>query len=346
MTFEYRLHREFPADLKADWEELLAGAISPVPFLHYGYLEAWWRHKGAGEWPQAELALVTGWKDGRLAAVAPLFLVEHDGARALMFLGSIELSDYLDFIVREEDLHPFLTGLAGFLEGPDLPSWDRLDLYNVREDSPSLMELEQIAEGKGWGFSQEQAMKAPCLPLPGSWEAYLASLGKKQRHEIRRKLRRMESSGLDHHWYIVKHGPELDGEIEAMLALMADSEEKKAFLQPVRQQFLRDMMRQASGEGRLELAFLEIQGQKAAGFLCFDEFNEVWIYNSGIAPQWGELSPGWVLLARIIAQAIEEGRSAVDFMRGDEEYKYRFGAENRAIQRILITREGSNIKMR
>lgn len=341
MTFEYRLHREFPADLKADWEKLLAEAISPVPFLHYGYLEAWWRHKGAGEWPQAELALITAWDDGHLAGVAPLFLADRDGARALMFLGSIELSDYLDFIVRREDLGPFLSGLVDFLKGPNLPRWDRLDLYNIRQDSPSLVELEQITQAREWEFLEERVMKAPCLALPGSWEAYLAGLGKKQRHEIRRKLRRLESSGLDHRWYVVKEGAGLDGEIEAMLRLMADSEEKKTFLQPARREFLGEMMRQASAEHRLELAFLEIQGEKAAGFVCFDESNRVWIYNSGIAEQWEELSPGWVLLARIIAQAIEEGRSAVDFMRGDEEYKYRFGAQDGAIERALIVRKAS-----
>lgn len=338
MAFEYRLQREFPSHLETEWEELLSQAISPVPFLHYGYLETWWRHKGAGEWPKAELLLVTAWNGGRLAGIAPLFLTEHQGVRALMFLGSIELSDYLDFIVRGEDLGAFLAGLAEFLEGPGLPVWDRLDLYNIRQDSPSLPEFARVARGKGWEFFQEEVMKAPCLPLPDSWEAYLAGLGKKQRHEIRRKLRRLESSGLDHRWYMVKEGAALDDEIEAMLDLMADSEEKRAFLQPDRREFLADMMRQASAEHRLELAFLEIQGQKAAGFLCFDEFNRVWVYNSGIASQWGELSPGWVLLARIIAQAIEEGRSAMDFMRGDEEYKYRFGAEDGTIQRVLVTR--------
>jgi CelD/BcsL family acetyltransferase involved in cellulose biosynthesis len=50
-----------------------------------------------------------------------------------------------------------------------------------------------------------------------------------------------------------------------------------------------------------------------------------------------ELSPGWVLLTHQLQWAGEHGRDEFDFMRGDEEYKYRFGGVERHVMRITVT---------
>jgi CelD/BcsL family acetyltransferase involved in cellulose biosynthesis len=51
-----------------------------------------------------------------------------------------------------------------------------------------------------------------------------------------------------------------------------------------------------------------------------------------------ELSPGWVLLAQVIQWCAEHGRSEFDFMRGDEDYKYRFGGVNKHVMRAKAIR--------
>jgi CelD/BcsL family acetyltransferase involved in cellulose biosynthesis len=88
--------------------------------------------------------------------------------------------------------------------------------------------------------------------------------------------------------------------------------------------------------GCLHLAFLEIDGKKAAGYLSFDYLNRLWVYNSGIDRSFTEYSPGWVLLGELLKWANENQRSAFDFMRGDEDYKYRFGATDRFVMRAII----------
>ncbi len=88
--------------------------------------------------------------------------------------------------------------------------------------------------------------------------------------------------------------------------------------------------------GYLWLAFLEVGGVKAAAAVNFDYKNKLWGYNSGVGRDFIELFPGWVLLAHQIQWACEHGRTEFDFMRGDEEYKYRFGGVNKYVMRVVI----------
>lgn len=328
---------EFNA-LAGEWNELLAQSASHVPFLRHEFLSAWWRGLGGGEWSQGELYIVTArGEDGRLAGIAPLFLTQNrQGERALLLLGSYEISDYLDLIARPEDLQLFAVRLFEHLDGPSAPPWDTLELYNLPAGSPTLPALKEAALSCRWQAVLEPLQPCPAIALPGDWETYLAGIDKKQRHEIRRKLRRAESAELPVRWYIVQDESSLEAEIEAFLGLMALDEEKAAFLTaPMRAQ-MRDTIWAAFRAGWLQLAFIEIGGEKAAAYLNFDFDNRIWVYNSGLDFRFSSYSPGWVLLAYLLRWANEQGRAVFDFLRGDEEYKYRFGAVDRNIVRVTI----------
>ena len=114
--------------------------------------------------------------------------------------------------------------------------------------------------------------------------------------------------------------------------------EKAAFLTPAMREHMRLVMRCASEKCCLQLSFLEVNGEKAAGYLSFDYLDRIWVYNSGIDQRFSEYSPGWVLLGYLLKWANEQQRSEFDFMRGDEDYKYRFGAVDRRVVRVLISR--------
>ncbi|HOR19750.1 MAG TPA: hypothetical protein PLE10_08005, partial [Brevefilum sp.] len=178
--------------LKDSWNQLLGHSASDVPFLTFEYQQAWWQTRGGGEWPEdSPLAVIAATQGDRLVGIAPLFFAENlTGQPALMFVGAVEVSDFLDFIVNPQDLRPFLSGLLDFLSvDDDLPHWEFLDLYNLLETSPTLAALESEAKKRGWEHQQTHLQPAPYIPLPGDYETYLAGLDKKQRHEIRRKNR-------------------------------------------------------------------------------------------------------------------------------------------------------------
>jgi CelD/BcsL family acetyltransferase involved in cellulose biosynthesis len=338
---EFSLYKNFSdlAALAGDWNALLAESITHIPFLRYEYLSAWWATRGGGEWPESELAIVTANQDGRLAGIAPLFSTDNrDGEPALLLLGSIEISDYLDIIVRPADLSIFLPGMLDFIAQPAGPDWRLLDWHNLPEASPTLPVLRAEAEKRGWAFSLERTYHVPSIPLTGDFDTYLAGIDKKQRHEIRRKMRRAEESGHAVRWYIVEDGSSLEAEVQAFLELMAEDPQKAAFLTPAMRTTLHIIMRCAVEKGCLQLAFLEINGERAAAYLSFDYLDRIWVYNSGLDRKFQEYSPGWVLLGYLLKWANEHGRREFDFMRGNEDYKYRFGAVDRHVVRLTIDR--------
>lgn len=327
--------------LAGEWNDLLACcSANHVPFLRYEYLSTWWKTLGGGEWKEGELFTVLARQpDGALAGVAPLFFTHNrEGEPAMMLVGSIEISDYLDLIVPLPDMQEFIDAVFELLDSSQAPAWKVLDFYNLPDTSPTLPALQRAAERRGWVYQQQQLQPCPYIPLPGDWETYLASLDKKQRHEIRRKMRRAEENDPPARWYIVQDESALDAEIEDFLTLMAQDPEKDRFLTEVMRTQMRQAVHVAFKAGWLQLAFMEVNRQKAAGYLNFDYAGHIWVYNSGLNFAYRELSPGWVLLSHLLKWAIDHKRVCFDFMRGDEDYKYRFGAVNRYIVRALIRR--------
>ncbi len=338
---DLKLYTSFPENLESEWNDLLDHSVPHVPFLRHEYVSVWWQTRGGGEWAQQDvtLAVVTARQDGRLIGIAPLFHVpDHHGRSALLTLGAIEISDYLDVIARPEDRPAFLAELLPFLAQAPIPAWQALEFYNLLDSSSTLPALEAAAVEMGWTYQVEQLQHSPYITLTGDWETYLAGIDKKQRHEIRRKMRRLEENGLPVTWYVVNDNHSLENELDSFLGLMAQDSDKARFLTPAMRETFRLTMHCAYDRGCLNLAFLEIGGVKAAAYLSFDYLNRIWVYNSGIDFRFVDLSPGWVLLGYLLRWANEQKYAEFDFMRGDEEYKYRFGAIDRFVMRATVVR--------
>lgn len=335
---DFILHQDFSEITPESWNALVEQSIADTPFSRYEYLSQWWKTLGGGEWQTAELVLISARENDQLIGIAPLFIAEYDGQRALMLVGSIEISDYLDLIVRETDLPRFFSGLLDFLSSQSDKHWSAIDWYNIPDASPTLAALKAEAERRGWTHHEEIYRPTPRIPLNGSFEDYLARIDKKQRHEIRRKMRRAAESEKNVRFYVVDTTGNIDSEIDAFFHLMMQSHEKEQFLHPAMREQMTASIQNAHKQGYLWLGFLEIDGAKTAASLNFDYKNKLWGYNSGVSSEHRELSPGWVLLAHTIQWCCEKGRYEFDFMRGDEEYKYRFGGVNQYVMRVKLTK--------
>ncbi|MGB4595586.1 MAG: GNAT family N-acetyltransferase, partial [Anaerolineaceae bacterium] len=79
-----------------------------------------------------------------------------------------------------------------------------------------------------------------------------------------------------------------------------------------------------------------MDGEKAGAYLSFINGRKLLVYNSAWNPKFSQLSPGWVLLAYLLQWAIENGFSEVDMMRGDENYKYKFGGVDRHVLSVSL----------
>ena len=336
---DFTFHTEFPYEMATEWNALLADSASHVPFLRCEYLADWWATRGGGEWPDDSLlTIISAREAGRLIGIAPFFIASHEDRKQLLLLGSIEISDYLDVICRAEETSRFLLELLKFIQEHFVAtgSVSGIDMYNIMEDSPTLEALETSAKTLGLELHIRKLQHSPYIPLPGDWGAYLEGLEKKQRHEIRRKMRRATEGEAQVALYFTEEEGKLEDDMEDFLELMAQDEAKEDFLSPLMREHMKSMMRCAFTQGCLQLAFLEIGGQKAAAYLSFDFLNRIWVYNSGLDRRYMEYSPGWVLLGHLLKWANEHGREEFDFMRGNEEYKYKFGALDRFVMRASV----------
>lgn len=319
-------------ELADEWDALAGRGMTDTPFQSLAYQRSWWQHLRPTGGTLHTLVLRR--EDGRLIAIGCFYLL--DGA--LYFNGCVEETDYLDLIVEAEHAAEAWRATFDALSGPAFPSWNSLDLCNVPANSPTNSIFPELARDCGLTFEREIHEVCPIIELPQTFDEYLANLPKKQRHEVRRKLRRAAGAEVN----ILSVGPDEDiaPAVDSFLDLLQKSTlEKRDWLNEGRRAVFHDVARASQANGTLQLMFAEVEGQKAAALFNFEYKDRIWVYNSGLDPSsYGSLSLGVVVTAKAIETAILRGNSVFDFLRGSEAYKYRFGAVDTLIYRLRALR--------
>lgn len=341
--------------LASEWNDLLARSRYDTFFLSHEWQSVWWQQLGAGElWilafyqgeceEPADAASPSSGASG-LVGIAPFYLNEHQrgkwtGKRSLKLVGCVEVSDFLDIIIAAGWEKQVYYCLLDWLQSEEAPAWDYLDLCNLPEDSLSYKALPSIFRKAGLKVEVDQEDVAPHVHLPARYENYLMQIDKKQRHEIRRKQRRVERE-LEVGFTLIQSMEALQEAMDEFLRLQRMSRpDKESFMTPHMERFFRVMAGRMLETGHLHLSFLSLNGENAAALLSFEYKKELLLYNSGYdTEKWAGYSPGWVLLGYVIQHAIVRGIEVFDFLQGDEEYKYRFGGHDYRVMRTLIMNE-------
>jgi CelD/BcsL family acetyltransferase involved in cellulose biosynthesis len=298
--------------LASEWHELLDQAAVNHVFITPEFQSVWWKCFGQGE-----LHVVTFRDDtGKLVGLAPL----QKNGDELSFIGNKDLCDYLDFIVDKEVEEQIYAELTEYLK-----KFSKVMLLSVPHNSPTR---KYLADVFGPQLNEQQQDVCPVIPLPKTWEEYLTLLGKKQRHEIKRKWQKLEQEVLAT-FTLVDNQQLAEKDILDFIALhQHSSQEKKEFWDDKHMEFFTLLLTKVAEKGWLQLFFLEIKGERVATMLGFAYRNELFLYNSGFsADEYRQLSVGNVLTSFTIKYAIEAGFIRYDFLRGDEEYKFRYGAQ-------------------
>lgn len=316
--------------LAEEWDAVAARGVTDTPFQTLAYQESWWRHLHPENGRLHTIAVRE--ENNNLIAIAPLYLING----VLNFNGCVEETDYLDIIAAPEHVEAGWTAVFETLMQPDFPEWRTVKLCNIPEASPSIPILHKIAEKYKIKSVEDLFEVCPIIPLPATFDEYLSSLDSKQRREVKRKLRR--AHGADAKLVIIGPEDDLDRAVDDFLTLLQKSTfEKRDWLHDGRRAIFHETAQAAMKAGTLQLMFIEIEQKRAAALFNFDYKNRIFVYNSGLDPEaFGPLSLGVVLTAKAIEWAIEHGRSEFDFLRGNETYKYRFGAKDTNILRITL----------
>lgn len=361
------------------WDALAARNPWATPFSGWAFQRAWWDAYGAAAWGATahEQTLLVVDAAGEPVAIAPLMHrheVEptdadtqtrmrhgHDPvltpvaptAKAVFF-GASYHADYATLLGAPADLPAAAEAIVEALAAEGRPGdphpapWDVVDLRRLRCGDPAADAL-AAAFGRreierGWTLNVEREDVCPVIHLPPGvdFDGYLSTLGKKDRHEIRRKVRRAEAAGEIR----LTDSPEPLADLEAFIDLHQRRWGAEGLFPPTQggaasRRFFRRLFEEHGPDGLLGLAFLTVGERRIAAGIHFRTPDGYLYYNAGIDPDARDLSPGVIMVAAYVRRAIAEGCRRLDFLRGDEAYKYEWGAVDEPIQRLLVRRDAA-----
>ena len=321
------------------WQDLVQRSDTSTAFLAWPWQRSW----AAAFVPDQPLRVLTATDAaGTLAGVLPLYQDRdcswHDGDGCSRIVGGVDVSDYLDALIargQERAVWDALLAHCAATRG----AWE---LRGIRAASPTRELIADLAPAHGLRAEIDVEERCPVLALPESWDAYLAGLRGKDRHELRRKTRRLEAELPGSKVRQVSAGEGWQAALSEFLVLHRASRVGKAkFMDERMERFFRAALEALSRVGLARLWFLDAADGPVASFVCLEYGDTVGLYNSGFDPARARLAPGIVLLGHLIRDAIERGKRVFDFLRGEEAYKYDFGPVPSDLHRIRLSGGGS-----
>jgi CelD/BcsL family acetyltransferase involved in cellulose biosynthesis len=366
-----RIERRTVADITpATWDGLAARTPWATPFSGWAFQRAWWDAYGANAHEETLVLVPAGAPTGGdPVAIVPL-MHRHEvepndaltstkmrhgagleltavppGATAVFF-GASYHADYATILAAPVDLPAVAEALAAYLAEPaGRRPWDVVDLRRLRCGDPAADALAtafgalEIAEGWTLNVEREDVCPVVTFAAGADMEAYLATLGKKWRHEVRRKGRRAEAIGA----VSLDESADPLADLEAFIALHQKKWGDDGLFPDTAggaqsRVFFRLLFELHGPDGPLRLAFLSVAGRRIAAGIHIETADGYLYYNAGVDPDARDLSPGVLMVHGYIARALAAGVSRLDFLRGNESYKYEWGAVDEPVQRLLVRR--------
>ena len=305
-----------PAEVVSAWSALAASRQPPSIFLTPEWISVARAHETT-----RPITLAVG--DRGVAALAQ----EPDGT--ITFAGG-RLTDEQDVVARPGADVDVAASVARWMVAQRPP---RVRLEYVPEERPTLTAFDETLARAGYRVARTRETVSPVLDLPGSYETYVQALGKKARHELRRKVRRLEAAGRA--TFRFASDAERSAVLDRFFELHRLSRgEKAAFMTPAVERFFRDIADALAPLDRLRIGVLAFDGVDAAVLFGFALGRVIALYNAAYDPGLASLSVGIVSHAWAIREAIARGYATYDLLRGDEPYKYDLGARDRWLARL------------
>jgi CelD/BcsL family acetyltransferase involved in cellulose biosynthesis len=311
--------------LYACWREKGSALEWTCLFVLPPWLDVWWRIFGK-EWKPYPMAVREG---GNLIGIAPLMI---QGERACI-IGSPDVCDYVDFVFAPGRAKDVLRRILRHLKQQGI---SLLDLGPLRGDASLLKDMTPVAETLGYEVTIHPEDVILELELPATWDGFLQSLNGKQRHEIRRKIRRLYEAGQVN-TLVVEEAEQVKKKVDIFLALFGSNRsDKAAFMDNQMASFFRSLAEATAEAQILKLFFLDLNTSPAAVAMCFDYDSTMYLYNNGYDQRFGSLSVGWLSKVFSMKESIERGRKTYSFLKGGETYKYLLGGTPVPVYRCKV----------
>jgi len=318
-------------ELEPEWNRLLQRSTANNVFLTWEWVSSWWQWLSGDREPWV-LAMRQP-STGKLLGLAPLAQQQYTTRRGLRyrvltFIGSYRAApDHLDFIIDAEYeliVAPALMKRLMSQGRPYIFSFDSL----AADSTPA-----RLLRNKS-GYRQMSEEICPYIELPADWDSYWLMVSKSLRKNTEYSARRLERLHPGEVSYSqVATERELETALATLFRLHTEvrqaHNEIGAFADNRMRHFHRRVASLFLSNGWLRFYRLGVGGEDIALLYCYYYNTVLSHYQSGYNVEWHKYSPGNLIIAHAIKQAIEECATEFDFLRGAEPYKFRWTDQER-----------------
>ncbi len=311
--------------IRPAWERLWRRALDATPFSSPAWLIPWCEHLATtAPWSLA------AWRNGELAALAPTFVYRDAGGRVLGLLGG-GVSDYQDLLAEDDAA---AEAVVHHLAARS----DRFDVADLR----ALPRWSRLRRAATWSRVRPRITSdatVRVLRLPATFEALAPSASRGLLRDVQYQRRRLaRSEGLDVRR--VSNDEALRRELDVLFRLhtarWAARGAPGAFASPAVRRFHEAAAPALLEGGLLRLLTLRASDEPIAASCGLHAHGRSFLYLFGIDPGHARRSPGSLVIAQAVEDAIAERSISFDFLRGDEPYKARWGAASRVTLRVQL----------
>lgn len=325
---------------RSRWEELAGDCV----FRSWVWQSTWWKHYESDH--QLKVLLVfddefnttcastsncQAPEPEKLVGILPLYAeTSHTLGQVLRLLGDGEVcSEHLDLLCEPSHASEVALTLTEYLSS-HADDWDCLSVDTVAENDRHLGLLFTTAAEAGCEVVRSTGVNLWSIPLPATWEDFLAMQSKSHRKQLRQmKSRILESERT--HWLPVSQMNQFELAWDRLIDLhqlrRESLGEPGCFASPTWANFHREVAQELLTSGQLRLSILELDGQPAAAEYHLASSTATFAYQGGLDPERRHDEPGQLSMILCVERAIAEGHQRFELLRGDEPYKAHWRAE-------------------
>lgn len=300
--------------------------------FHYPFQSWWYQNLFAQNFSNMESVYILGVFDKNILIAISAF--EKKEKNTVIFLGTYDVSvnpqveqdltDFGDLLVQHaysKKNDEIWNAILAYFARTGVSSFD---LRYIRQDSLTYSYFLK----KGVNIVQQET--SPFITLPTTWDQYLTVLSRKDRHELKRKIKRLEAQTA----FSICTQKTIEEKFETFIRLHRLSDPAKdKFMTERIEKFFRELLFAEKIDWETHICDLTIDSNTVASVMIFTNKTHMLLFNSGYDPAFAHLSVGLLLKAFLIKQAIEEKKHIYDFLRGSERYKYDLGAKDMPLLR-------------
>jgi CelD/BcsL family acetyltransferase involved in cellulose biosynthesis len=314
-------------DIEAEWSAFARTLPGITPFQLPQWLLTWWRHFGNGQ-----LHVLVFHEKDAMVGIVPCFRHQWNGLRQLTLIGS-GISDYLEPAIDSHHCPAILDRLRIHLEA-DM-DWDVCDWQDLSSNTP-LIALK--SDGK---FESAASSDISCseIRLSGTFEEFRNARPKDLKRNLRRYRTKAEALGNLRFEVAKEANPEL---MRALVDLHGAKWERRGEPGMIEAngsaEFLCEIAREFASRNMLRIFSLHFDGRIVAVIVAFSYEKRMFGYLSAFDPEHESLGFGRTLLFEALRYCYDNGYEAWNFLRGDEPYKFWWGAQLIPKSRVRLTR--------